>query len=138
MKIVHGVTISAAALAFIALPSGAAYASSPFANCAEAYEAGYANIPASHPYYSKALDRDGDGVACDNPPADFTPAPSASPTPKPTPSATSDVTAIPSTDGELAETGTSTHTPLLFGAGAALGVSGGLIVLGLRRRNRSR
>jgi hypothetical protein len=45
-----------------------------FDNCSQAYAAGYANIPQGDPHYAAALDRDHDGVACDNPPANFRPA----------------------------------------------------------------
>jgi hypothetical protein len=36
-----------------------------FANCTEAAQAGQHDIPKGSPAYSAALDRDGDGVACD-------------------------------------------------------------------------
>lgn len=44
-----------------------------FDNCTEAYEAGFSNIPRTHPSYAPKLDRDNDGVGCDNPPAGFQP-----------------------------------------------------------------
>lgn len=44
-----------------------------FSTCTEAYAAGYANIPKSSPNYAAKLDRDHDGIACDQPPAGFTP-----------------------------------------------------------------
>jgi LPXTG-motif cell wall-anchored protein len=42
-----------------------------YPNCDAAYAAGYSNIPKSSPNYSAKLDRDKDGIACDNPPAGF-------------------------------------------------------------------
>src|SRR5690606_8716824 len=45
----------------------------PFKNCSEAYAAGYANIPKDDDHYGKHLDRDSDGIGCDQPPADFVP-----------------------------------------------------------------
>lgn len=44
-----------------------------FANCSAAYEQGYANIPRSSPLYARKLDRDNDGIACEQPPEGFTP-----------------------------------------------------------------
>lgn len=37
-----------------------------FANCTEAREAGYSNIPSTSQYYWPAGDRDQDGIACEN------------------------------------------------------------------------
>ncbi|WP_082157538.1 excalibur calcium-binding domain-containing protein [Kocuria sp. SM24M-10] len=51
---------------------------SPFANCSEAAAAGRYNITTRDPGYNADLDRDGDGVACEN--AAGAPAPAA---PKP-------------------------------------------------------
>ncbi len=131
--------VSACALAAlsIVIPSAApaAYASSPFSSCTEAYAAGYANIPASHPYYAKALDRDSDGIACDKPPADFTPAPA--PTAKP--SATrvpAPGTSMPSAEDDLAETGGTDPVPWVLGA--VFLASLGATVLGLCRQRRNR
>lgn len=46
-----------------------------FATCADAFAAGVHDIPASDPRYRKVLDSDGDGVACEQPPAVTPPAP---------------------------------------------------------------
>ncbi len=95
-----------------------------FDNCTEAYAAGRANIPQGDPAYAKKLDRDGDGVACDNPPAGFQPA-------QQTQTGTEVQTGGP---GELAKTG----------AGGELGIAaGGMLLLGvaatlLFRRRRQR
>ncbi|MGN7998045.1 excalibur calcium-binding domain-containing protein [Sphingomonas sp. 22176] len=45
--------------------SGGARGSSIFANCAAARAAGAAPIRVGDPGYSRRLDRDGDGVACE-------------------------------------------------------------------------
>lgn len=42
-------------------------------NCTDAYRDGRSNIPVGDPSYQAKLDRDGDKVACDQPPAWFTP-----------------------------------------------------------------
>ncbi len=46
-----------------------------FDSCAEAYAAGYADIRETSAHYSKRLDRDADGVACElkDGPAGFVP-----------------------------------------------------------------
>ena len=65
-----------------------------FANCTEANEAGYYNIPASSPVYKKKFDRDGDGIGCDHPDPtkrgtyihpETAPAPKPAPEPAPAP-----------------------------------------------------
>ncbi|WP_420175672.1 excalibur calcium-binding domain-containing protein [Luteococcus sp. OSA5] len=53
-----------------------------FRSCAQAKAAGYSNMRAGEPGYSKNLDRDGDGVACEDASGD--PAPAPAPKPKPT------------------------------------------------------
>jgi LPXTG-motif cell wall-anchored protein len=78
-----------------------------FDNCTEAYAAGRANIPQGDPAYSKKLDRDNDGIACDNPPAGFKPA-------------------------QQTQTGTQVGGPTELpktGPGAELGVAGGALLL---------
>jgi hypothetical protein len=37
----------------------------PYSNCEEAHADGRYNIPQGDPAYNPALDRDGDGIACD-------------------------------------------------------------------------
>ena len=68
-----------------------------FADCAAAKAAGAAPIRRGHPGYRPALDRDGDGIACDAPEPAPTTAPSAtaSPTPGPTPEPTVSPTPTP-------------------------------------------
>ncbi|MGC3003466.1 excalibur calcium-binding domain-containing protein, partial [Streptomyces sp. G35A] len=72
-------TSAAAALAALALAAVPATAVAhdgdhPFKNCTEAYANGYASIPEGDDHYGRHLDRDGDGIGCDRPPADFEPA----------------------------------------------------------------
>ncbi|MBC2906410.1 excalibur calcium-binding domain-containing protein [Streptomyces cupreus] len=95
----------------------------PFANCAEAYDNGYANISASDEHYGKHLDRDGDGIGCDQPPADFEPAEGT----------TEDTT----DDTDLAATGGNSTTPYLAGGGAVVLLAGGGVLMAVRRRRTS-
>ncbi|CAM5492137.1 hypothetical protein SALBM217S_05074 [Streptomyces griseoloalbus] len=64
-----------AALTLAALPATASAhdGNHPFKTCAEAYDNGYAKISSGDDHYGPALDPDGDGVACDEPPAGFIP-----------------------------------------------------------------
>nr|WP_203615965.1 excalibur calcium-binding domain-containing protein [Streptomyces sp. SID13726] len=104
----------------------------PFANCTEAYAAGYANIPEGDEHYGKHLDRDGDGIGCDRPPADFV--------------AHDDESAVAgerdksqgeakAEDRDLAETGGGGDTTVyLAAAGSAVLLTGGALVASSRRR----
>lgn len=65
MKKVVPFTTAAAVVAMSLLPATASYAAPP-QNCDEARAQGLAPIHKGSPYYSTKLDRDGDGVACDN------------------------------------------------------------------------
>jgi hypothetical protein len=95
-----------------------------FDNCTQAYNAGYANLPQGSPHYAKKLDRDGDGVACDNPPPGFTPN---------TPGATTSSTAAPTGEGgRLPTTGPGEAAA----AGALLLVAGAAAVVVTRLRRR--
>ncbi|MFD5494730.1 excalibur calcium-binding domain-containing protein, partial [Streptomyces sp. NPDC127091] len=68
------VTVAALALAALPLTTATAHEGShPFKNCTEAYDAGYKNIEVGDEHYGKHLDRDGDGVGCDQAPAGFVP-----------------------------------------------------------------
>jgi hypothetical protein len=124
--------IVVAALALAVLP-GAASAhdgAHPFENCTEAYAAGHANIPAGDEHYGSHLDRDGDGIACDRPPAGFT--------------AHDDEAAVAAEDTgkkgtDLAETGGGGDTTVyLAAAGSAVLLTGGALVASTRRRRAAR
>lgn len=135
--------VAVAALALAALPvtAEAHGGNTPFDNCSEAYENGHADIPASSPHYGEHLDRDGDGIGCDRPPADFVPA---------TESDTGDDsgTDTDTDDGagtgeqgggtDLAETGGSDATPYLAAGGAAVVLLGGGVMIAARRRRENR
>ncbi|MFE2279204.1 LAETG motif-containing sortase-dependent surface protein [Streptomyces sp. NPDC059454] len=128
-----------AALALAAVPATAEAhgGNTPFENCSEAYENGHANIPASSPHYGEHLDRDGDGIGCDKPPADFTPH-------EETGSDTGDDTGNTEATGsdseeqgggtDLAETGGSDATPYIAAGGAAVVLLGGGVMIAARRR----
>lgn len=126
-----------AALALAAVPATAEAhgGDTPFENCSEAYANGHANIPAASDHYGKHLDRDGDGIGCDKPPADFKPA-------------EDDTEAEDSTETEntgsgseeqgggtdLAETGGSNATPYIAAGGAAVVLLGGGVMIAARKR----
>ncbi|MEU1481010.1 excalibur calcium-binding domain-containing protein [Streptomyces sp. NPDC005760] len=117
--------IVVAALALAVLP-GAASAHDgdhPFENCTEAYAAGYANIPEGDEHYGSHLDRDGDGIACDLPPADFR--------------AHDDKAAAKGPaeqNRDLAETGGADTTVFLAAVGSTVLLTGGALVAAARRR----
>src|SRR5690606_29491595 len=67
------VAVAAVALAVVPATAAAHDGTHPFKTCSEAYAAGYANIPKGDDHYGKHLDRDSDGIGCDQPPADFVP-----------------------------------------------------------------
>lgn len=86
-----------------------------FADCAAAEAAGAAPISRGRPGYRPALDRDGDGIACDaavptptaGPTATGTPTPGPTPSltvePTPTPTATPSPTVAPTTEPPVVE-----------------------------------
>ncbi|MFD5845370.1 excalibur calcium-binding domain-containing protein [Streptomyces chartreusis] len=125
--------IVVAALALAALPSTAAAhdGAHPFENCAEAYANGYSDIPASDEHYGSHLDRDGDGLGCDNPPADFVPVGEGPAEEGAAEEGTASGEERSGTD--LAATGGDDSTPYLAAGGAAL-LAGGGVLLVLRRR----
>ena len=49
----------------LANPPAIASADPPYRNCKEAHADGRYNIPSDDPAYRSALDRDGDGYACE-------------------------------------------------------------------------
>jgi LPXTG-motif cell wall-anchored protein len=99
-----------------------------FANCDQAYAAGYANMHTGEPGYSAHLDRDHDGVACETPPAGFKEHGTQAQT------GTQAVTGSSAT-GALPTTGPGTEV-MVGGGGVllALGVAG--VLLFRRRRTR--
>jgi LPXTG-motif cell wall-anchored protein len=125
--------IVVAALALAVLPSAASAhdGDHPFANCTDAYAAGYANIEKGDEHYGTHLDRDGDGIGCDTPPADFVPADDKA----------TGTEAEQKTDGaqtpsdDLAETGGADTTPYLAaGSVVALAAGSGVLLAARRRR----
>ncbi|MGW6910543.1 excalibur calcium-binding domain-containing protein [Streptomyces sp. NPDC054940] len=132
--------IVVAALALAALPSTAAAhdGDHPFENCTEAYANGYADIPANDEHYGGHLDRDGDGLGCDNPPAGFVPADDTSDDTSGAASEDSSDEAAGQNDTDLAATGGDDSTPYLAAGGAAALLAGGGVLLVTRRRRASR
>ncbi|MEJ8669238.1 MULTISPECIES: excalibur calcium-binding domain-containing protein [unclassified Streptomyces] len=123
--------IVVAALALAALPATAAAhdGDHPFENCTEAYANGHSDIPKGDEHYGSHLDRDGDGLGCDNPPAGFVPADD-----KPD-EAGAESGAENGTD--LAATGGDDSTPYLAAGGAAALLAGGGVLVAARRLRRS-
>ncbi len=93
-----------------------------FANCDQAYAAGQSNIPKSSPNYSAKLDRDRDGIACDNPPPGFKPAGNTS---------TGTAVTPPGGADQLPKTGPAMEVGIV---GALLVAAGALAVVRSRRR----
>ncbi|NGO12320.1 LPXTG cell wall anchor domain-containing protein [Streptomyces sp. HC44] len=139
-------------LALTAMPYTAeAHGSHPFKNCTEAYANGVSNIPKGDEHYGKHLDRDGDGVGCDKPPAGFVPADdeeentggedesAGGSQPEPTEDTGSEAPeAAGQQDTDLAATGGSSSTPYVAGGGAAVLLAGGGLVIAARRRRTTR
>ncbi|MCX4700924.1 excalibur calcium-binding domain-containing protein [Streptomyces sp. NBC_01352] len=128
--------IAVAALALAALPSTAAAhdGTHPFKNCSEAYASGYSDIPEDDEHYGSHLDRDGDGVGCDQPPGDFVPAEDEGAeegAAAPAEDTSADGTAQ---DPDLAETGGDDSTPYLLAGGSTILLAGGALVAATRRR----
>ncbi|MFE0185626.1 excalibur calcium-binding domain-containing protein [Streptomyces olivaceus] len=132
--------VAVAALALAALPTAAAQAhDGAFDNCSEAYAAGHSNIPKGSEHYGKHLDRDNDGVGCDNPPAGFVPAgdkggndEEAGQGSAGDKSGGDQAAGAQGTD--LAETGGNDNTPYIAAAGGAVVLAGGGLLLAARRR----
>ena len=90
-----------AVIPFMSAGVAGAVASQSFATCAEAAAAGFTDISQGSPGYAAALDRDGDGIACE---ADDTAAATTTTTPAEVLGATQTAQPPP---GQLASTGTS-------------------------------
>ncbi|WP_405737479.1 excalibur calcium-binding domain-containing protein [Streptomyces sp. NBC_00028] len=126
--------IVVAGLALAVLPAAASAhdGDHPFDNCTEAYAAGYANIEKGDEHYGTHLDRDGDGVGCDRPPAGFMPADD-----KAAGTDTEDKAGEKQdASDDLAETGGDDTTPYLA-AGSVVALLAGSGVLLLTRRRRA-
>jgi LPXTG-motif cell wall-anchored protein len=111
----------------------------PFENCTDAYDNGYSNIPKGDEHYGKHLDRDNDGVGCDQPPAGFVPHDDSD----------DDAGAGAGAEGsgakeengggtDLAETGGSGTTPYIAAGGGAVVLLGGGLMIAARRRRDNR
>ena len=130
--------VTAATLGMALAPTAALAHSGghPFKNCTAAYEAGYKNIAKGDPHYGKHLDRDGDGIGCDQPPADFVPVDKRDKGDKGDDGAASEKPAKQDDEGgKLAETGGSSATPYIAVGGAlVVGAGAGVLVVTRRRR----
>lgn len=136
---IWGAAVAAAALGMALTPPTALAHSGghPFENCPAAYEAGYSNIPKGDKHYGKHLDRDGDGVGCDQPPSDFVPVDDREKGDKGSGGSGTDKPAE-GDGGELAETGGDSTTPYLAaGGGLALVAGATALAVSHRRRQRS-
>jgi len=130
--------VAVAALALTALSATTAQAhdgNHPFKNCTEAYENGYSSIARGDEHYDDDLDRDQDGIGCDQPPSDFVPAEDQGKNDESTENTASD-TGEKNTD--LAETGGSGATAYIAGGGAAVLLAGGGVLFTVRRRRDAR
>ncbi|WP_307680049.1 excalibur calcium-binding domain-containing protein [Streptomyces sp. V4I2] len=128
--------IAVAALALAALPSTAAAhdGTHPFKNCSEAYANGHSDIPEDDEHYGSHLDRDGDGIGCDQPPADFVPAEDEGADEGAAAPAEDTSTDAAAQDPDLAETGGDDSTAYLAAGGATVLLAGGGLLLAARRR----
>ncbi|MET9776916.1 excalibur calcium-binding domain-containing protein [Streptomyces sp. NPDC006367] len=157
MKLFHksaAVAVTAVALAALPTLAQAHDGSHPFKNCTEAYNAGYENIQKGDPHYGAHLDRDKDGVGCDNPPAGFVPADDKEAGGK---EKDGDKEAGGGTEAggaeeqgrsedkpaaeksaDLAETGGDDSTMYLAAGGAAVALAGGGLLVVSRRRRATR
>jgi len=153
-----------AALALAALPATAVAhdGNHPFTNCAEAYASGYSDIPRGDRHYGSHLDRDGDGLGCDSPPAGFVPAgdnksddnksgDNKSDDEKSDDKGSEDKQSDDTQTGvgaaaddggrdgtDLAETGGSDSTPYIAAGGLVAVLAGGTVMLAVQRRRANR
>ncbi|MEU2992159.1 excalibur calcium-binding domain-containing protein [Streptomyces griseoincarnatus] len=129
--------LTAVALAAVPATAVAHDGSHPFENCTEAYDNGYSNIAKGDEHYGKHLDRDNDGVGCDQPPSDFVPRDESD----------DDAGAGAGAGGakeesgggtDLAETGGSDTTPYIAAGGGAVVLLGGGLMIAARKRRENR
>ncbi|GAA2657240.1 LAETG motif-containing sortase-dependent surface protein [Streptomyces vastus] len=136
------VVVTALALAALPATAEAHDGDHPFKNCTEAYANGHSNIPATDEHYAKRLDRDGDGLGCDQPPADFVPAEDRNTGDEDESAGADESNGADGTAGDqgtdLAATGGSSATPYLAGGGAAVLLAGGGVLLAARKRRTTR
>ncbi|MFE0400588.1 LAETG motif-containing sortase-dependent surface protein [Streptomyces nigra] len=127
-----------AALALAALPATAAAhdGNHPFENCSEAYASGYSDIPEGDRHYGSHLDRDGDGIGCDSPPAGFVPVDDKDDKESDAGTEGADDSGQSGTD--LAETGGSDSTPYIAAGGLVAVLAGGTVMLAVQRRRVNR
>ncbi|AXI86603.1 LAETG motif-containing sortase-dependent surface protein [Streptomyces griseoincarnatus] len=135
-------TSTAALLAAVALAAVPATAvahdgSHPFENCTEAYDNGYSNIAKGDEHYGKHLDRDNDGVGCDQPPSGFVPRDESD---DDAGTGTGAGGAKEESGGgtDLAETGGSDTTPYIAAGGGAVVLLGGGLMIAARKRRENR
>lgn len=60
-----GIGILSTAIALLAVPQPLSQVDPPYGSCKEAHSDGAYNIKKGEPGYSKKLDRDNDGIACE-------------------------------------------------------------------------
>ncbi|GAA2279889.1 excalibur calcium-binding domain-containing protein [Streptomyces atrovirens] len=127
-----------AALALAAVPATAVAhdGDHPFKNCTEAYENGYESIPKGDDHYGEHLDRDDDGIGCDQPPADFKPHEDNAEAEDGTETGNTGSSGSTEQGGgtDLAETGGSNATPYIAAGGAAVVLLGGGVMIAARKR----
>ncbi|GAB2326857.1 LAETG motif-containing sortase-dependent surface protein [Streptomyces variabilis] len=133
-------TSAAALLAAVALAAVPATAvahdgSHPFENCTEAYDNGYSNIAKGDEHYGKHLDRDNDGVGCDQPPSGFVPRDESD---DDAGAGAGDAKEESGGGTDLAETGGSDTTPYIAAGGGAVVLLGGGLMIAARKRRENR
>ncbi|MEU4007825.1 LAETG motif-containing sortase-dependent surface protein [Streptomyces pseudogriseolus] len=129
--------LTAVALAAVPATAVAHSGSHPFENCTEAYENGYSSIPEGDKHYGEHLDRDDDGVGCDQPPADFVPHEESDDDGGPG-AGTGGGEEENGGGTDLAETGGSDTTPYIAAGGAAVVLLGGGLMIAARKRRENR
>ncbi|MFJ9858902.1 LAETG motif-containing sortase-dependent surface protein [Streptomyces albogriseolus] len=126
---------AAAVLAAVPATAVAHDGSHPFENCTEAYDNGYRDIPKGDEHYGEHLDRDDDGVGCDQPPSGFVPRDESDDDAGAGAGGATEENA----DGtDLAETGGSDTTPYIAAGGAAVVLLGGGLMIAARKRRENR
>ena len=107
----------------------------PYPNCDAAAADGVYNIPQSDPRYAPGLDRDKDGIACENPETDPSPTPTT-PTNPPMPTTPPQMTHVPGGGvdaGVVTEKGTNPGSLAL--AGGLILAAAGAGTYAIRRRS---